>query len=94
MTKRYEYQGSEFTLKQLAELSEVNETCLRTRLEMGWPIDKAMTTPSKKHAFEYKGVKCTLRDIAKQVDIPYGTLNRRIKVMGMTLQQALEYRSH
>ena len=44
--------------------------------------------------YEYGGKQCSIRDIAKHVGIHYNTLNYRITVKGMSLDQAISAVPH
>lgn len=41
----YEYDGKKFLLGELAKRYNLPFTCLRKRLERGWDLEKALTTP-------------------------------------------------
>lgn len=46
----YEYQGRKLTIYQIAEETGVNVYMLRARLKLGWTVEDAISTPSRKQA--------------------------------------------
>lgn len=47
--KLYEYKGKLYSIKQLAEISGINESAFRKRLDRGWTIEDAVEIPLAKN---------------------------------------------
>lgn len=43
------YKGETKTLQQWCDIFNLDKSTVRHRLKYGWPIEKAITTPTKKH---------------------------------------------
>lgn len=41
-----EYKGRKMTMAEAAKVAGLNYSCFKERIKLGWPIEKAMTTPS------------------------------------------------
>ena len=48
-TKKYTYLGNSYTIEELSDKFNINKICLAKRLRMGWDLEKAIKTPSRKH---------------------------------------------
>ena len=47
VTPRFEYQGKRWSVGELAEICGIRKDTLRSRLNAGWPVEKALSTPVK-----------------------------------------------
>lgn len=77
---KYEVFGESLTASQIAREYNISTSCLKHRLEHGWDIIRAVTTPVKvnKDVFlEYKGKNMRLSEWAKELDVKYNTLYKR-----------------
>jgi len=90
-----EWQGQRMTVTQLAERTGFPLSNLRHRLKRGWSVEDAISYPLErpKVPIEYNGQSKTLTEWARQYGISQGVLWSRIKQKGMTLEEALNFRS-
>lgn len=47
-TRRYDFHGDRVTIRELSERSGVPYSLLRSRLDRGWPIDRALMQPTRR----------------------------------------------
>lgn len=45
--RRLEYRGEQLTLSQLARKADIHEETLRSRLNLGWSVERAVSQPLK-----------------------------------------------
>lgn len=67
LQREIEYQGKIYSLRQLAEAHDLSYATLRSRLNGGWPVEKAVTTPVTQNAqrkWLYRGKLCTAAELA------------------------------
>lgn len=78
----YEYQGRQWTLRELSELSSIKDTTIYYRLNKGWSVEKAITTPVVHNGipkwFTYRGERLTLRQLSERYRISKATLYSRL----------------
>ena len=48
--RKYEHDGLCLTLSEWAKLTGITHGSIQTRLNAGWPLAKALTTPNRKHS--------------------------------------------
>lgn len=85
-------------IKCLMEWSEelnIRYGTLIGRLNRGWSIEKAFTTPVKRVTksiglIEYKGLKLSLTEWARKIGIPMKVISLRLNRYGWTISEALE----
>lgn len=89
------YDNKYFTISELATTYNLNEKCLRKRINNKWSIKKAISTPSMDYAnkqyFAF-GESHNLREWAKIKNINIGTLKSRI-YRGWNIESALSITS-
>ena len=87
----YSYNGKTQTITDWSIEYGINYFTLKSRLSMGWHIERALTRPiqTQKVLYEYKGEKLDLKDWSTKLNVPYHTLYSRI-YRGQTITQALE----
>ena len=66
MSPMYEYDGQECTLSDLARISNLHRETIQRRINMGWPIEKALFTLAGK-----KQVTIKKEDIGKTIPIVF-----------------------
>jgi hypothetical protein len=96
--KRIEYNGETVIMRDLAEENGLTLQALQWRLDNGWSMKKALSTPLnkrkmpkkfKRHIIEYKGDKYTVEEIADILDMKEQTIRGRIRD-GWTPKQIME----
>lgn len=48
--KKYQYDGKSLTIPQWSKVTGLDQFAIRYRLQEGWDIERALTTPSDSHA--------------------------------------------
>jgi len=91
--KIIEFNGEAHTIAEWAKRIGIVPKSLRDRLDAGWPLEKALTTPpqpSVKRAMtlEYNGIKKTVAEWAKQFGMTPATLHNRL-YRGLSVEEAL-----
>jgi hypothetical protein len=79
--KRIEYNGETHTISEWSDKTGIPRKTLEKRLgKYGWPVERALTTPSKHHwnIIEYNGEKKTIRQWSKERGIPVSTIHYRL----------------
>lgn len=94
--KKYNYNGSFYTISQIAEMCHIDKSILFERIRNGWTIEKATTTNKipkndKKGKYFFNGEYLNLMYISKLVDIEYEVLRSRIR-RGYSLEEAIEFK--
>lgn len=86
-----ELNGERKTLAQWAKSAGMTWFTLRCRLDYyGWPLERALTEPTKKAArYEFRGKNLTLRQWAIKSGVDYETLSSRIRKLGWSIERAL-----
>lgn len=86
-----EFDGKAMTVSQWAEHIGVSADVLYKRLEIGMPLENALTQPAgfKNFAFEYEGRTQNLSQWAKESGIPYPCLHKRIVKYGWPFDRAI-----
>lgn len=85
------YNGKTKNLLEWSEEYNISHSTLITRINRGWPIEKALTTPIKelKKDRTYNGQTKNLLEWAKEYNIDYNTLRNRINHLKWSLEKAL-----
>lgn len=81
--------GERLLLVDLLDELGINHQLVRSRLNIGWSLEEALTkAKSEKWFVEYQGKRMRLSQAAKQVGMSYATLAARLK-KGQTFEQAI-----
>jgi hypothetical protein len=92
--KTLTYQGKSLTIKEWAEKYGINEKTIYERLQRGWPIDQALTKPSKpfnprpSRFLTYQGETLCLADWARKTGISKQLIRYRLE-KGLPADQVL-----
>lgn len=87
--KKLVFNGNEATIKDLARKYKIDSGCLRWRIDHGWDLEKALTTPSAKKYIEYQGEVKNISEWAKQYGLEYSCLQYRL-ANGWDVEKALK----
>ena len=92
-SNRYiKYRGKTKTVAEWSEITGINYKTLSERIDHGWPIYKAMTTPvqNTKHPryITFNGETKQVYEWAAEIGMPYNTLHNRL-ARGWSIQEAL-----
>ena len=92
--KLYEYQGEQYTLRQLSEIAPNGATTkvINNRLHQGMTVEKAVTLPVKgAKTYEYQGQWLTIDQIAQLTHYRLSTqmLRYRLNKKHMTVEDAI-----
>lgn len=82
-----EYKGEKMTLVNASRKANLPYKTVHHRISLGWSVDEALSSPLKKVQLTYKGN--TLTQVAKEHGMPRSVLYSRVKVLGMTFEQAI-----
>lgn len=99
----YEYKGKEYSLKQLAEMSEgLSEATIYQRIkDRKWTVERAVETPKLEHVnnpnknrenfkkYTYLGQEMTMQELSELSGIHRRTIETRLE-SGWALEDALE----
>lgn len=94
-TNRYiEHNGETKTIAEWAKIAGVERSVLRGRIDRGWTMEKAMSTPngstwSNRKKITYNGETHTIPEWAKIIGINESTLRDRLTRRGWTTEKAL-----
>ena len=85
-----EFNDEVFCVTDWAIKVDITRGVLHSRLERGWTIEKALTTPLRKNnsRHEFNGVMKTISEWAEEYGINYDTLHDRLK-RGWSIEKAL-----
>lgn len=64
--KLYEYRGREYSLTELVKMSNFCRETIAKRLDMGWTVEEALTTPAGKSMQIH-----TINDLGKHIPIVF-----------------------
>ncbi|WP_076231638.1 hypothetical protein [Clostridium botulinum] len=90
------YEGETKTLAEWCEKYNILGTTVNERLKRGWSVEEALTTPigknkkvrKSKYLIIYNGQTKNLSDLAKEYNIKYSVLRKRLKD-GWTIEKSL-----
>lgn len=84
------FNGETRSLAEWSDKTGINYGTLKDRLNTGWTIEEALTTPTIDRSVNitYKGETKSMADWAKHLDIPYNTLESRIQGKGWDIERA------
>lgn len=94
-TNRYiEYNGERKTIAEWARISGIDRSILRGRIDRGWSMEKAMSTPSgsiwsNRKKITFNGKTHTIPEWAKIIGINGCTLRDRLTRRGWSVERAL-----
>lgn len=88
------YKGSQYTMRELAELTGIKVYTLHRRIcILGWDVERAVDTPvrTKHHKcfIEYQGKQWTVTQLAEYSGVGRRTLYARIYNYGWTVEEAV-----
>jgi hypothetical protein len=75
VNRRYTYNGESHTIKEWSEITGVNESMLRSRLNRAWTIEDALTTPSSGTPARREGW-LSIKEIAERFSLTYDKARR------------------
>lgn len=92
-TRFVDYKGKQTPICELAEKFNIDRTTLFDRLERGWNIEKALTTPvlenkNTKVYLEFDGERLSLSEWSRKLGIGHSILSRR-RSKGWSVEQIL-----
>jgi hypothetical protein len=88
-TKLYKYKNSFVTIRYLSDISGINKSCLRKRLEK-MSVEDALSKPlMKKYCILYKNKKYNLNELCALLNKPYKSTHLRIK-KGQKIEKLLD----
>jgi hypothetical protein len=84
------FNGETKNLVEWSEITGIHNNTLKDRLNTGWTIEEALTTPAIDRSVNitYKGETKSMAAWAKHLDIPYNTLESRIQGKGWDIERA------
>lgn len=86
-----DFNGINQSLTDWAADLGMNKTTLSERLDAGWTLESALTTPKKvREKFEYNGEELTIREWERKLGLREDFLSRRIRGCGWTIKRAIE----
>lgn len=94
--KKIEFQGRTQTPASWAAEYGLTKATLKSRLDLGWPLEKALTTPVRETHFnhghiinlEYDGKTQSVEDWARELGVCAGTLRWRVR-RGWSVERVL-----
>lgn len=89
--KLYEAFGEFRTLQEWCDKYGKNKNTVANRMTRGMTLEQALTTRLRPNALvcEYKGQTITVADLARLTGMSYGLLKNRVKVMGLSGDEAV-----
>lgn len=83
------YKNRSMTVAEAAELSNIDESCIRYRLNKGYPLDKLFEKSGDiKKKYLLDGKRVSLKEVARNTGISTDKLNLRMS-RGMSLEEAI-----
>ena len=86
----FTFNGETKNIAEWSDATGINYNTLKDRLNTGWTIEEALTTPTMDRSvtITYKGETKSMAAWAKHLDIPYNTLESRIQGKGWSIERA------
>lgn len=85
-----EYNGKNYTLAGLEELSGVGRDTIKYRLNAGWSVEDAIRPKGKSTLYEYKGSMYKLSEIARMANVVYVSLRKRVVYCNENITDAIK----
>lgn len=90
-----EYRGSIKTLTEWSRIKGISHDCLKSRIQRGWSVEKALETPVqskvREHHICYEGKEYSVTELSRMFNIPRTTLNQKIK-QGIPINEILNHK--
>ena len=86
------WKGKKRTLGEIARMEEMPVRTIQNRMNLGWDLERAISTPLKSETarrYSWKGKRRTLKEIADTTGVSYAVLYNRI-YLGWTIEDAVK----